>query len=117
VNEPLCPTELHTPKALPKKGVPLLTTDYYYIATGNDAAKYSVLEMDDAVVAQVCGSKKIDYAFVRNISDPIVPAKSKSGKEIPEPVRSDWSGAIYENFGLYSSFNGALITWAAIAGS
>ena len=117
VNEPLCPTELHAPKALAKKGVPLLTTDYYFIATGSDAAKYCVLEMDDAVVAQVAGSKKVDYTFVRNISDPIVPAKSKSGKEIPEPVRSDWSGAIYENFGLYSSYNGALITWAAIAGS
>jgi hypothetical protein len=31
-------------------------------------------------------------------------------------VRDRWSGLIYENFGLYTSFNGALATWSAIAG-
>jgi len=116
LNEPLSPNQLHEPRGLDKKDVPLLTTDYYFIATGDDAARYSALEMDDAVVAYVAESKKVDYAFVRNISDPIVPNQTTSGGEIPESVRSDWSGAIYQNFGIYSSFNGALITWATIAG-
>jgi nucleoside phosphorylase len=115
MNSALDPTNLGTAAATPMKGVPLLTTDNYYIAPGNTS--YAALEMDDAVIAYAAGQQKVDYVFVRNISDPMVPAQTASGTPIPAEVREDWSSAIYSHFGLYSSFNGALTTWATIAAS
>lgn len=114
VNEALAPENLTDPKGLSKPGSPLLTTDYFFIATGDDAEKYSALEMDDAVIAHAAGERQIEYAFFRNISDPVVPAKSQSGETIPSEVRDEWSSLIYETFGLYTSFNGALLTWASL---
>ncbi len=116
INEAIDPANLNAPKGLNKQGVPLLTTDYYYIAHGDDSVQYSALEMDDAVVGLVAGRCKTDYVFVRNISDPLVPDKTKDGKPIDDHLRDGWSGQIYENFGLYTSMNGALLTWATIAG-
>ncbi len=116
VNAPLDPGNLNAPRGLDKKDVPLLTTDYYYIAKGDDSVQYCVLEMDDAVIAKVAGDHKVKYCFFRNVSDPRVPDTTKGGKEIPFDVRKDWSGVIYENFGIYTSFNGALLTWATLAG-
>jgi hypothetical protein len=116
LDAPLDPANLGAPKALPKPGVPLLTTDYYFIASGDDADKWAVLEMDDAAIAYVAGEEKTNYAFVRNISDPIVPTETPDKRPIPDSVRDRWSGLVYENYGLFSSFNGGLITWAAIAG-
>jgi hypothetical protein len=116
LNAPLQPDNLRSPRGLAKQGIPLLTTDYYYIAKGDDSVQYCVLEMDDAVIAKVAGDKNVKYCFVRNVSDPLVPDTAKNGSEIPFDVRKDWSGVIYTNFGIYSSFNGALLTWATIAG-
>ena len=113
VNPPLDPKNLKQSKIVPADGKPLLTTDYYYIASGNDSAKWSVLEMDDAVIGYVAQQKKTSFCFSRNISDPIVPAKAK-GKAIDDSIRGDWSGEIYQRFGFYTSFNGALATWAAL---
>ena len=116
INEAIDIKNLGTPKGLNKKDIPLLTTDFYYIANGDDSAQYSALEMDDSVVGKVAGELNTDYVFVRNISDPIVPDKTKSGDIIPKGLREGWSGEIYQNFGLYTSMNGALLTWATIAG-
>jgi len=113
VNPPLNPHNLRQSRILPMDGDPLLTTDYYYIADGNSAAKYAVLEMDDAIIGYVAQQKGRSFAFSRNISDPIVPSKSK-GKTIDPSIREDWSGEIYQRFGFYTSFNGALATWAAL---
>jgi nucleoside phosphorylase len=115
LNSALNPSNLAKAAALPLEGVPVLTTDSYYIAPGNTA--YAALEMDDAVIAYAAGKQKVEFAFVRNISDPMVPAATAAGAKIPTEVREDWSGAIYSHFGLYSSFNGALATWATIAAS
>ncbi|HYN86905.1 MAG TPA: hypothetical protein VER55_00175 [Ardenticatenaceae bacterium] len=115
LNDALRPGALASSRALPMPGTPLLTTDYYYIATGADAAQWAVLEMDDAVIAYVAGQQGIRYAFVRNISDPLVPDTTSAGVTIPDEVRDRWSGLIYEDYGFYTSFNGALTTWAAIA--
>ncbi|MCG8409003.1 MAG: hypothetical protein MI923_27675 [Phycisphaerales bacterium] len=117
LNKPLSPDELHAPKALPFKGKPLLTTDFYYIASGSAASEYVVLEMDDAVIAHEAGQLGVDYAFVRNISDTVVPSQTPGGSELSSEVRQGWSSLIYETFGLYTSFNGALTTWATVAGS
>ena len=115
VNEPLDPKNLGSPRALAMKDTPLLTTDFYFIGKGDDSARYSALEMDDAVIGHAAGQAGADYAFFRNISDPLVPNVTKSGQTIPEGVRSDWSSLIYETFGLYTSMNGALLAWAALA--
>lgn len=56
------------------------------------------------------------FVFVRNISDPIVPDKTKDGKPLDKNLRENWSGQVYTDFGLYTNMNGALLTWATIAG-
>ena len=113
VNSSLDPRNLGSPQVHNLKDKPLLTTDYYYIAIGN--TNYAALEMDDAVIAHVAQQKKVDFVFIRNISDPLVPAKTPDQKPIPEPAREAWSSAIYDAYGLYTSFNGALAAWATIA--
>ncbi len=115
VNRPLDPSALHHPKAIPSQK-PLLTTDYYFIATGDDASQYCFLEMDDAVIAHEAGQLGVDYAFIRNISDPLVAEQTQAGKTIPNKVRDEWSSLIYENFGEYTSVNSALLAWATLAG-
>ena len=115
MTQPLDPVSLSQPKAIISKK-PLLTTDYYYIATGNNAAQYCFLEMDDAVIGYEAGKQGVDFVFVRNISDPLVADKTKKGKAIAGEVRDEWSSLIYENFGLYTTLNSALTTWATIAG-
>jgi nucleoside phosphorylase len=115
INAQVRPSELHTPRSHSLRGVPLLTTDFYFIANGTSAAQYAFLEMDDAVIAKIAGERGVKYAFVRNISDPVVPSVSKTGVTLADAVRSRWSGLIYETYGLYSSFNGAVATWATLA--
>jgi hypothetical protein len=116
VNAPLDPDNLKNPKILPCKDIPLLTTDYYFIASGDDSSQYSTLEMDDTVVGHEAGLLNVDYVYVRNISDPIVASVSASNEPIPDDVRESWSGLIYQTCGFYTSFNGALTAWACIAG-
>lgn len=116
INEPLSKKSLKNPQIHTLKNVPLLTTDFYYVATGNNSDEFAFLEMDDAVIAKEANAMGVDFACIRNISDPIVPCKTESGITIPETIRNDWSGMIYSTFGLYTSFNGALATWATIAG-
>lgn len=114
LNAALRPEELQESRALPMQGTPLLTTDFYYIATGTDASQWAVLEMDDAVIAYVAAQQNVKYAFFRNISDPLVPNMTGGGETIPDDVRDQWSGLIYEDFGFYTSFNGAITSWATI---
>ena len=115
VNKPLAPDNLKSPAMLPGKNIPLLTTDYYFIATDNHASQYSVLEMDDTVVGHEAGERGVNYTFIRNISDPVIVSESASGSEISGEIRDEWSSLIYQTCGLYTSFNGALTTWACIA--
>ncbi len=115
VNEPLNPANLQQPQTVNCKDKPLLTTDFYYIAQPGDAEKYCILEMDDAVLGAAAGAKGVAYAFVRNVSDPVVPSLTKGGVSIPDTVRNEWSSLIYDTFGFYTSYNGALSAWATIA--
>jgi nucleoside phosphorylase len=116
VNDPIRPEQLGAPRVLTLKNAPLLTTDFYYIAGGDGADPFSFLEMDDAVIAREAERMGARYAFIRNISDPIVGSVTQSGQKLTEDVRADWSGLIYTRYGLLTSFNGALATWATIAG-
>ncbi len=116
LNDPIRPSELGTPFIHLLKDVPLLTTDFYFIGADDDAVAYSFLEMDDAVIAREAERLGVRYAFIRNISDPIVNTRTGSGQRLTDSVRSAWSAVVYEQCGFFTSFNGALATWAAIAG-
>lgn len=110
--------DLDAPRGLDRRDIPLLTTDYYCIAGGDGTdgdERYSAMEMDDAVVGDVAGQQGVGYVFVRNISDPVVPLDTPDGREIPPGLRENWSGQIYRLAGAYTSMNGALLTWGAIA--
>ncbi|WP_175919695.1 GTPase [Burkholderia pyrrocinia] len=116
LNDALRPACLNAPAVLPLKDTPLLTTDFYYIAEGRRADAYACLEMDDAIIAQEANRLGVRFACVRNISDPVVPKHTRHGRTIADATRADWSGLIYTTFGMLTSYNGALATWATIAG-
>jgi nucleoside phosphorylase len=94
---------------------PIITTDYFEFGTsGNNLDEIgSAVEMDDALIAMVCqqSQNKPNFAFVRNISDPVINA------DLDEKVQIMWAVWYYEQFGLQTSYNGALAAWAMIAGS
>jgi nucleoside phosphorylase len=90
--------------------IPVLTTNGFVIGTTDGKYKtYAAMEMDDAVVAMVCATKKVNFCVVRNISDPVQNA------DLPFEAQKDWGSTIYGNYGLYTSFNGALCAWAVVS--
>jgi nucleoside phosphorylase len=113
INSPIDPANLNAPKAVSYRGIPLLTTDYYYIAQQN-SPQYAVLEMDDAVIGAAASQLNVPFAFIRNISDAFVVTTDKSGNPIPDPAREAWSSVQYDHFGIYTAVNGALATWATL---
>lgn len=116
MNAALDPANLGSPKAVDFKGTPLYTTDFYFIADGN--SNYAALEMDDAVIGYAAEQAQTpDFVFVRNISDTLVPAQTPANQAIPAEARQAWSSAVYDHYGLYTSFNGAIAAWATIAAS
>ena len=60
-------------------------------------------------------SKKVDFLFVRNVSDTVVVGEA-GGQKLSKDQRKGWSSAIYVKCGLYTSVNSALTTWSAITG-
>jgi nucleoside phosphorylase len=114
LNGALNPENLGAPVIHNEQGVPLLTTDYYYIADGN--TNYAALEMDDAVISAVVKEAGKRFLSVRNISDTLVPTTGAQGQSIVPDARDAWSSAVYDAYGLYTSFNGALAAWGVIAG-
>jgi len=90
---------------------PVLTNNGYDAATtAGEFARYAALEMDDAVVAMVCAEFEQPFAIARNISDPIL----NPGLEAEQ--LEGWSGLLYREYGLHTSFNGALCAWSMAAG-
>ena len=103
---PTSPVALHD---LVPDGVPLLTTSTFVVGTTDGRyADYAVIEMDDAVIGKVCKGKGVAFGFVRNVSDPVQNAA------LPDEVQGDWGSAVYSVFGLYTSVNGAVATWALL---
>ena len=104
------------PDAIPPKinmlsSMPVLTTNGYQVGnTSGNYNEYAAMEMDDAVIALKSDEKKIQFGVLRNISDPV------QNSDIDEKVQGNWGGIIYSEYGLYTSFNGALTAWAAAAG-
>jgi hypothetical protein len=91
-------------------GVSLLTTSSFVVGTtaGNFEA-YTSIEMDDAIIGEACAGAGIAFGFVRNVSDPVQNAA------LPEKVQGDWGSAVYDTYGFYTSYNGALAAWAMLA--
>lgn len=116
LNDALRPDHLGTPKVQVLRDTPLLTADFYFVATGNSSDAYAFVEMDDAVIAREANRAGVRFACVRNISDPVMRERTNKGTLISQAVLGDWSGLIYSSFSLQTSYNGALAAWATIAG-
>jgi nucleoside phosphorylase len=91
--------------------VALLTASTFVVGTtSGNYDNFAVIEMDDAVIAQTCQQNKVQFGAVRNVSD------TAQNAALPTQVQGDWGSAVYDVFGFYTSYNGALATWAIIAG-
>lgn len=90
---------------------PIITTDtFLFGTTSNGLEQYGcIVEMDDAVVGMACQKHQVPFGFVRNVSDPVI------NGELPDSLQDSWAGYIYREQGLYTSYNGALATWALLA--
>ena len=100
------------PKVVDQTGgtASLLTTPTFVVGTtAGTYQKYACIEMDDAVIGEVCADAGISFGFVRNISDPVQNAA------LPATVQGNWGSAIYDCYGFYTSYNGALAAWALLA--
>jgi nucleoside phosphorylase len=88
----------------------LLTASTFVVGTtSGEYADFAVIEMDDAVIGKGCKSAGVPFGFVRNISDPA------QNKDLPTEVQGNWGGAVYDVFGFYTSYNGALVAWSMLA--
>ncbi|MBX7219252.1 MAG: hypothetical protein K1Y36_04850 [Blastocatellia bacterium] len=88
-------------------GMSLLTTSTFIV--GNNAgnfASFACVEMSDAIVGKICNKVNVPFGFIRNLSNPAQNA------QLPEDVQSNWGNTLYESYGFYTSFNGALAAWA-----
>lgn len=95
----------------PKESV--ITTDSFLYGTTTDRyglkTQGCIVEMDDALVGHACKENNVAFGIVRNASDPVMDGR------LPEKMQGNWSGYIYEEVGLFTSFNGALTSWALLA--
>jgi nucleoside phosphorylase len=88
----------------------LLTASSFVVGTSSgNLESYACVEMDDAVIAMACAGTSVAFGFVRNISDPVQNAT------LPSAVQGNWGSAIYNAYGFYTSYNGALTAWAILS--
>ena len=90
-------------------GMPLLTTSSFVVATtAGNLVSFACVEMDDAIIAETCVAAKVGFGSVRNISDPV------QNVALPAKAQGNWGEAIYSVYGMYTSYNGAIATWAVL---
>jgi hypothetical protein len=86
-----------------------LTSPTFLVGTtAGSYQAFTSIEMDDAIVGEACTSTGTTFAFVRNLSDPVQNA------QLPVKIQGNWGGAIYDAYGFYTSYNGALAAWAML---
>jgi hypothetical protein len=102
------------------KDHPILTTDYFeYGTTVNrlDALGAGV-EMGDAAlglaVSELPSAQRPRWAVIRNMSDPVING-ALPAEQFHLNEQTTWAVAFYTAYGLYTSINGAIATWAVIA--
>jgi nucleoside phosphorylase len=111
----LDPNNLCTGAAVPAvnnltPGTSLLTATSF--AVGNTSGNYeqfACVEMDDAVIGEACKKAAIAFGFVRNISDPVQNAA------LPASDQGRWGEFVYQAYGFYTSYVGALVAWAILS--
>jgi hypothetical protein len=89
-------------------GVVSLLPTFVVGTTAGTYGTFACIEMDDAVLGDVCKAAGVAFGFVRNVSDPVQSAA------LPAEVQGSWGSAVYDAYGFYTSFNGALAAWAAL---
>lgn len=67
-----------------------------------------MIEEDDAVIGEVCAASGTAFGFVRNVSDPVQNAA------LPASVQGSWGSVVYDAYGIYTSYNGAVAAWSAL---
>jgi nucleoside phosphorylase len=91
-------------------GASLLTTSTFVVGTTSGTYQnFTSIEMDDAVIGEACAASGTPFGFVRNVSDPVQSAA------LPAQVQGDWGSAVYDAYGFYTSYNGALAAWGMLA--
>jgi nucleoside phosphorylase len=89
----------------------VLTADSFVVGTSSgNLAQYACVEMDDAIIAKVCTVGNVPFGSVRNISDPV------QNVALPPAFQSHWGQAVYDAYGFYTSYNGAIAAWAILSG-
>ncbi|HYH80696.1 MAG TPA: hypothetical protein VEX86_12915 [Longimicrobium sp.] len=90
-------------------GTPLLTANSFVTGTtSGQYDAYAVIEMDDAVLWSVCQPRNVAFGSVRNVSDPVQNA------DLPAETQGNWGEILYNTYGFYTSYNGALAAWAIL---
>lgn len=90
-------------------GTPVLTTDSFVIGTDSgNLAGFACVDMEDALIAAACTAGNIAFGSVRNISNPVQSAA------LPHDFQVRWAKAVYNSYGMYSSYNGAIAAWAIL---
>jgi hypothetical protein len=113
-NAPLTPANLGRPTIHSAMGTPLNTSCNFGMAPGQGSTQFCVYEEDDAVVGQVAAEMGVQFAFVRNVSDTVVPDQEQI-RSITDILRQQWATALYERYGLITANNGAIAAWSTIA--
>jgi len=91
-------------------GTSLLTASTFLVGnTAGTYQTYACIEMDDAVIGEACAASRTPYGFVRNLSDPV------QNSALPAKAQGNWGSAVYDAYGFYTSYNGALAAWAMLA--
>jgi nucleoside phosphorylase len=91
-------------------GTSLLTAASFAVGnTSGNYARFACIEMDDAVIGEACKAAGLAFGFVRNISDPVQNA------QLPSTDQGHWGEIVYEAYGFYTSYNGALVAWASLS--
>jgi nucleoside phosphorylase len=90
-------------------GTSLLTATSFVVGTTNgNLGAFACVEMDDAVIDMTCKTANVPFGSVRNISDPA------QNSALPSQAQGDWGSAIYNAYGFYTSYNGAITAWAIL---
>jgi nucleoside phosphorylase len=90
-------------------GTSLLTTPTFVVGTSSGTfGSFACIEMDDAIIAEACAAKGVAYGSVRNISDPV------QNSALDGKTQGHWGQAIYDAYGFYTSYNGAVAAWTVL---
>ena len=88
----------------------LLTTPTFVVGTtAGTYEAFASIEMDDALIGKQCAAANVDFGFVRNISDPV------QNVALSAEAQGNWGSTIYDTYGLYTSYNGALAACVMLA--